>query len=131
MDQLKIQAKRLGIKLSKVENGKRKSLTFAELQKKINKEKDRIVDDYLNRSKKLLSVCKVLIHHTKNLNVPNKKSKVLPSSPKKKIQAPPPPPPPPLLKRRPSPVKKKKENSLKGMNAVMNELRKKVKKINT
>ena len=145
MDALKAEAKKFGIKLSKTIHGKRKALTRLELQKQLNKEKSRILDEYLKSSGKFFSACKVLLDKARSLNqnhirTPNKKKvtpraspkKVSPRASPKKVSRPPPPPPPPppFLRKRTTPPKKKSQSPPKGMGAVINELKKKVARIN-
>lgn len=133
MEQLKKEAKKLGIQVTKIENGKRRALKLSELQKEINKEKDRIVNEYLKKSKKLISVCKILIQQTKSLSS-NKPRKVNKKNSPVRLKVPPPPPPPPppptFLKKRNKPLNKKPSSPPKGFAAIINEIKRKVPRVN-
>ena len=100
IDSLKVEAKRLGIRVTKKIKGKRVPLTEKELYMKIQIRQAPALEIQVRQTKKLLRTCRSLF---KNMGgVPKPKNKTV--TPVRRLPVPPPPPPVPtrVIKRDPS-----------------------------
>jgi len=99
IDSLKVEAKRLGIRVTKKIKGKRVPLTEKELDMKIQRRQAPALEIQVRQTKKLLRTCRSLF---KNMSgVPKPKNKTV--TPVRRLPVPPPPPPVPtrVIKRDP------------------------------
>jgi len=99
IDSLKVEAKRLGIRVTKKIKGKRVPLTEKELDMKIQRRQAPALEIQVRQTKKLLRTCRSLF---KNMGeVPKPKNKSV--TPVRRLPVPPPPPPVPtrVIKRDP------------------------------
>jgi len=97
IDSLKVEAKRLGIRVTKKIKGKRVPLTEKELDMKIQRRQAPALEIQVRETKKLLRTCKSLFKTMSGSNVPLPKAKPSKTTltPVRRAPVPPPPPPPP------------------------------------
>ena len=99
IDSLKVEAKRLGIRVTKKIKGKRVPLTEKELDMKIQRRQAPALEIQVRQTKKLLRTCRSLFKNMSGVPKPKNKS----VTPVRRLPVPPPPPPVPtrVIKRDP------------------------------
>tara|TARA_B100001250_G_scaffold409051_1_gene432608 strand:- start:2258 stop:2644 length:387 start_codon:yes stop_codon:yes gene_type:complete len=101
IDSLKVEAKRLGIRVTKKIKGKRVPLTEKELDMKIQRRQAPALEIQVRETKKLLRTCKSLFKTMSGSNVPLPKAKPSKTTLTPVRRAPVPPPPPRPMVRNP------------------------------
>lgn len=98
IDSLKVEAKRLGIRVTKKIKGKRVPLTEKELDMKIQRRQAPALEIQVRQTKKLLRTCRSLFKNMSGVPKPKNKS----VTPVRRLPVPPPPPVPTrVIKRDP------------------------------
>tara|TARA_B100000405_G_scaffold228678_1_gene163361 strand:- start:2046 stop:2453 length:408 start_codon:yes stop_codon:yes gene_type:complete len=120
----KDEAKKMGIRLTKMVKGKRVRLSEKELRRKILREKDAILMNQVQETRRILKLCKGLVRSSTTSKQAKTRGAKVVNITRPRIPPPPPPPPPPPAPPIPRNKPMKRDPRLNLMTALKANLKK-------